>query len=165
SPVPIGHLGDKYGRRRFTILGSLLGAIALFSLVGLDALTGLLEFAIGIGAALTMLGVGHGTYTASTLAYTGDMAAKDDVGKPYGLVEGAEFAAFAFGPAGGGVVAFEFGRIPTFLISGSLLLVAVLISYFFMPEWRNSLPMQATANDDAANNSATSHSHSASWRD
>src|SRR3989454_2108665 len=163
--IPIGHLCDKYGRRLFTILGSLLGAIALFSLVGLNALTGLLEFAIGIGAALTMLGVGHGTYTASTLAYTGDVAAKDDVGKPYGLVEGAEFAAFAFGPAIGGVVAFEFGRIPTFLASGSLLLVAVLISFFFMPEGKNSLPTQAVANDDPANNSAKSHTHSASWRD
>src|SRR3989442_2706970 len=162
--IPIGHLCDMYGRRLFTILGSLLGAMALFSLVGLDALNGLLGFAIGIGAALTMLGVGHGTYTASTLAYTGDVAAKDNLGKPYGLVEGAEFAAFAFGPAIGGVVAFEFGRIPTFLVSGSLLLVAVLISAFFMPEARNLLPMQTAANDPA-NNSAKSHSHSASWRD
>src|SRR5207244_8021081 len=162
SPVPIGHLGDKYGRRRFTILGSLLGAIALFSLVGLDVLNGLLGFAIGIGAALTMLGVGHGTYTASTLAYTGDMAAKDDVGKPYGLVEGAEFAAFAFGPAIGGVVALEFGRIPTFLISGSLLLVAVLISFLFMPESRNSPAMQSPANDDSGKNSDKFNSNSAS---
>ena len=162
--IPIGHLCDMYGRRLFTILGSLLGAIALFSLVGLDALPGLLGFAIGIGAALTMLGVGHGTYTASTLAYTGDVAVNNGVGKPYGLVEGAEFAAFAFGPALGGVVAFEFGRIPTFLVSGSLLLVAVLISAFFMPEARNLLPMQTAANDPA-NNSAKSHSHSASWRD
>ncbi len=163
--IPIGHLCDKYGRRLFTILGSLFGAIALFSLVGLDTLTGLLEFAIGIGAALTMLGVGHGTYTASTLAYTGDVATKDDVGKPYGLVEGAEFAAFAFGPAIGGVVAFEFGRIATFLVSGSLLLVAVLISFFFMPEGRNSPPMRGPANDDSANNSDKFHYHSASWRD
>src|SRR3989449_10693691 len=162
--IPIGHLCDKYGRRLFTILGSLLGAIALFSLVGLNALTGLLEFAIGIGAALTMLGVGHGTYTASTLAYTGDVAAKDDVGKPYGLVEGAEFAAFAFGPAIGGVVAFEFGRIPTFLLSGSLLLVAVVISFFFMPEERGSPSMHATGNNPA-DNSDKSAPHSASWRD
>ncbi len=162
--VPIGHLCDKYGRRLFTILGSLLGAIALFSLVGLDALNGLLEFAIGIGAALTMLGVGHGTYTASTLAYTGDMAATDELGKPYGLVEGAEFAAFAFGPAIGGVVAFAFGRIPTFLVSGSLLLVASLISFFFMPEVRNSPPIRAVASD-LANGRDKSVSHSASWGD
>lgn len=149
--VPIGHLCDKYGRKRFTVLGSSLGAAALLSLILVDHLPGLLEFAVAMTVILTFLGIGHGTYTASTLAYTGDVASDGDLGKPYGLVELAEFAAFAFGPTVGGVIAVLWGRTPTFAISGIMLLVAAGIAAAFMPE-RNPADGQPV-------------SHSASWRD
>ena len=105
--IPVGHLCDKYGRRRFTMIGCLLAAAALFSLTVLDKIPNLLEFSIGMGAAIIALGSAHGIYTASTLAYTGDLAEREgEMGKPYGLIEGAEFAGYAFGPAIGTTILF-----------------------------------------------------------
>jgi MFS family permease len=132
--IPVGHLCDKYGRRKFTILGSLLTAVALFSLVAIDQISGLVPFVVGVGVALALMGTGHGIYTASTLAYTGDVATHEDLGKPYGLVEMTELAAFSFGPTLGALIAFEYGRGPTFILSGLLLLAAAAIAGVFMPE-------------------------------
>lgn len=130
--IPIGHLSDKYGRRSFTILGSLLGSFALFSLVLDDKLTSIISFSAAFFISLSALGLAHGTYTASTLAYAGDITTMDNLGKPYGLVESAEFGGFAFGPALGTLVAFEVGRIGTFEISGLLLLISAILAYFTM---------------------------------
>ncbi|HEV2137501.1 MAG TPA: MFS transporter [Nitrososphaerales archaeon] len=132
--VPIGHLSDKYGRRRFTVLGCLLGSAGLFMLVVADQLTDLVSFVVGMSLALTVLGIGHGTYTSSTLAYTGDIATPEEVGRPYSLVELAEFAAYAFGPAVGAAVAFTQGRATTFVLSGLILVLAALIAAGLMPE-------------------------------
>lgn len=130
--IPIGHLSDKYGRRSFTILGCLLGTFALFSLVIDDGIPNLIWFSITFFVSLSALGIAHGTYTASTLAYAGDISTIDNLGKPYGLVESAEFAGYAFGPALGTLVSFEFGRVATFAISGSFLLVSAIIAYLTM---------------------------------
>ena len=130
--IPIGHLSDKYGRRSFTILGSLLGAFALFSLIIDNRLTNIVQFSVAFFISLSALGIAHGTYTASTLAYAGDIASIDSLGKPYGLVESAEFAGYAFGPALGTVSSFAFGRISTFAVSGLFLLLSAIIAYFTM---------------------------------
>jgi len=171
--VPIGHLCDRYGRRPFAILGSILGAIALFSLIIIDQLTGVLEFLVGITISLGALGVGHGTYSASTLAYTGDVATPESLGKPYGLVELAEFAGFAFGPPLGGLVAFELGRTPTFAISGVLLLLAGGIAALFMPEAEKTI-LQRTEDihfsqsvrlgpEESVSNQYRQGAHSSGW--
>jgi MFS family permease len=147
--IPIGHLSDKYGRRSFTILGSLLGSFALFSLVLDDRLTGILPFSIAFFISLSALGFAHGTYTASTLAYAGDITTEENLGKPYGLVESAEFAGYAFGPGLGALVSFEFGRIATFEISGVLLLFSAVLAYFTMKRdthllVRSKVPLEIT---------------------
>lgn len=128
--IPIGHLSDKYGRRSFTIFGSLLGSFALFSLVIDDKLPNVVQFSVAFFISLCALGIAHGTYTASTLAYAGDISTAENFGKPYGLVESAEFAGYAFGPALGTLVSFELGRIATFAISGVFLLISAVLGYF-----------------------------------
>jgi MFS family permease len=132
--IPIGHYCDLYGRRRFAVLGSLLGALALFSLILFDRINQLNLFFVAMGISLGALGIGHGTYTASTLAYTGDVSDPDSLGKPYGLVELAELAGYAFGPGVGAVTSFLLGRAQTFAISGSLLLAAAFLAFLLMPE-------------------------------
>ncbi|MDG6940108.1 MAG: MFS transporter [Nitrososphaerota archaeon] len=130
--IPVGHLSDRYGKRRFTMLGCLLGAFALFSLVFIDRMTDPTQFFAGIAVSLGALGVAHGTYTATTLAYTGDVADASAMGKPYSLVEDAEFVGYAFGPALGAVVSVALGRILTFTASGLMLLAAAAMAFFFM---------------------------------
>jgi DHA1 family multidrug resistance protein-like MFS transporter len=136
--IPIGHYCDLYGRKRFTVIGSVLGAIALLLMILFDRSNQLNIFLAGIGISLGALGIGHGTYTASTLAYTGDVSDHDNYGKPYGLVELAELAGYAFGPGVGGLTAFLFGRAQTFAISAILLLLAALMALFFMPEQKRT---------------------------
>ena len=81
--IPIGHLSDKYGRRRFTIIGCVLAAAALLSLTVIDQISDLVVFSIGMATALIALGSAHGIYTASTLAYTACVAWEDFLG-PHG---------------------------------------------------------------------------------
>jgi MFS family permease len=134
--IPIGHLSDKYGRRRLTVIGCILAAGALLSLTVIDQISNLLVFSVGMAAALIALGSAHGIYTASTLAYTGDLAEREGgMGKPFGLIEGAEFAGYAFGPALGATVGFYLGsRTGVFETSAYMLLAAAAIAFLFMPE-------------------------------
>jgi MFS family permease len=135
--IPIGHLSDKYGRRRFTIIGCVLAAGALLSLTVIDQISDLVVFSIGMAAALVALGSAHGIYTASTLAYTGDLAEREGgMGKPFGLIEGAEFAGYAFGPALGTTIGYYLGgsRAGVFETSAYMLLAAAAIAFLFMPE-------------------------------
>ncbi len=97
--VPMGHLCDKYGRQKLTIIGSSMGAVALGSLIVSNSFTALPEFLAAMTLSLCLLGIAHGTYTASTLSYSADLAEQyREMGKAYGLVDGVEFAGFAFGP-------------------------------------------------------------------
>lgn len=178
--IPVGHLCDKYGRRRFTVIGCLLAAAALLSLTVLDKIPNLLEFSIGMGAAIIALGSAHGIYTASTLAYTGDLAEHGgNMGKPYGLIEGAEFAGYAFGPAVGTTILFYLGsRTGVFETSASMMLAAAAIAFVFMPEMARTRIGMAASHHEAAEGTghvpvaedlpgpvADIHEHSVSWGD
>ncbi len=180
--IYMGHLSDKYGRRRMMIIGCILGSIALLSLIVADSLSSLAPFAIATAVSLTGLGLAHGTYTASTLAYGGDLAEKHKtMGKAYGLVDGAEFAGYAFGPALGATVAFvTSSRTVVFEMSTSMLLVSAVLAFFFMPEIRathvgeggDGVVQEEHAHGEGlevdhveVGSHAEAHSHTASWGD
>jgi MFS family permease len=175
--IYMGHLSDKYGRRRMMIIGCLVGAAALLSLIVANGFTQLLPFAIATAISLTTLGIAHGTYTASTLAYGGDLAEKHQtMGKAYGLVDGAEFAGYAFGPALGTTVAFlTNSRTAVFEMSSVMLLISAGLAVVFMPEIRPAsvtaapTPMIMGASHDGHDEDEGSHhgahSHSATWGD
>ena len=174
--IYMGHLSDKYGRRKMMIIGCLVGAAALLSLIVANGFTQLVPFAITTAISLTTLGIAHGTYTASTLAYGGDLAEKHQtMGKAYGLVDGAEFAGYAFGPALGTTVAFLYSRTVVFELSSVMLLISAGLAVVFMPEIRQAsgtaapTPMIMGASHDHDDEDEGSHhdahSHSASWAD
>jgi MFS family permease len=179
--IYMGHLSDKYGRRRMMIIGCLLGSAALLSLIIADNLTQLAPFAVATAISLTGLGMAHGTYTASTLAYGGDLAEKhQSMGKAYGLVDGAEFAGYAFGPALGSTIAFlSNSRTVVFEISTVMLLISAGLAVVFMPEIRPTHQVGAPDHHDdddeieeekedghvGEGSHAEAHSHSASWGD
>ncbi|HUI00288.1 MAG TPA: MFS transporter [Nitrososphaerales archaeon] len=177
--VPMGHLCDKYGRQRFTIFGGVLGAISLGSLIVANQFTDLTEFLVAMTISLCALGIAHGTYTSSTLSYSGDLAEKyQEMGKAYGLVDGAEFAGFAFGPAFGTAVAVLTGsRIAVFQDALFLMLASAVIAVFLMPEIKGA-SYRTTAGHGAASPVSVEshplgldalheeeHAHSASWGD
>ena len=174
--IYMGHLSDKYGRRKMMIVGCLLGSAALLSLIVANNLTALGPFSIATAISLTTLGMAHGTYTASTLAYGGDLAEKHSMmGKAYGLVDGAEFAGYAFGPALGSTVAFlSNSRTVVFEMATVMLLISAGLAVVFMPEIRpthmagppehhdEETPRESHAGEGAH---AEAHSHSATWGD
>jgi len=177
--IAMGHMADKYGRRKMTILGCMLGSVALISLIVGNEATQLAPFAIATAISLTGLGLAHGTYTSSTLAYGGDLAEKyQGMGKAYGLVDGAEFAGFAFGPALGTTVIFlTNSSTDVFELSTFLMLIAAVVAVMAMPEIRPGLTpsgasqvgMTGASHDDEHNlpveQGDHAHSHSASWGD
>jgi MFS family permease len=164
--IPIGHYTDRYGRRKFTIIGCVLGALALFSLPLIDRFSTLNTFLLGMFISLALLGTAHGTYTASTLAYTGDIAKENVYGKPYGLVEGAEFVGYAFGPAMGVAISLVFGRFFTFAISGIILVLSAIIAYAFMKEDKPGRYVPNVSENPNGNPTpANLHTHAASWSD
>ena len=176
--IYMGHLSDKYGRRRTMIIGCLVGAGALLSLILATSFNQLAPFAVATAISLVTLGMAHGTYTASTLAYGGDLAEKHrTMGKAYGLVDGAEFAGYAFGPALGTTVAFlTNSRTAVFELSTVMLLVSAGLAVVFMPEIRQAPGAASPAimgashahdhdDQDDEGSHAHAHSHSASWGD
>jgi MFS family permease len=179
--IYMGHLSDKYGRRRTMIIGCLVGAVALLSLIYANSFTTLAPFAIATAISLTTLGIAHGTYTASTLAYGGDLAEKHKtMGKAYGLVDGAEFAGYAFGPALGTTVAFLVSRTAVFEMSTVMLLASAGLAVVFMPEIRPTLGVANPeekeheerddhlimgASHDVEPSHHEAHSHGATWKD
>ena len=177
--VQMGHLCDKYGRRNFTIFGCVLGAASLGSLIVANSFTNLASFLVAMALSLCALGVAHGTYTASTLSYSGDLAEKyETMGKAYGLVDGAEFAGFAFGPALGTTIAFlTNSRLNVFQDAVYLMLFSAVIAFFLMPEVKGASYRKRDDHDGAGGVSVEphplgldslhdeEHSHSASWGD
>ncbi len=177
--VPMGHLCDKYGRRNFTVFGCVLGAVSLGSLIVSNSFNSLPEFIGAMAVSLCALGVAHGTYTASTLSYSGDLAERyKEMGKAYGLVDGAEFAGFAFGPAlGTAISVITKSRISVFQDALYLMLASAFIAFFLMPEIKGASYKAHSGNGSADHVNIESHplgldalhedehSHSASWED
>jgi MFS family permease len=132
--VPFGVLSDKYGRRVFTVIGCLAGGAGLIALPLTASLVGLYPILVTISAIFLLIGIGHASYTAGVLAYTGDISSEEDIGEAYGLVELAEFTSFSFAPALGGVLATLLGLSAAFLFSGATLMAAALIGYLGMKQ-------------------------------
>jgi MFS family permease len=174
--VPMGHLCDKYGRRNFTILGCSLGAMSLAALIVANGFSNLVEFLVAMTLALCSLGIAHGTYTSSTLSYCADLAERyESMGKAYGLVDGVEFAGYAFGPALGTLIAVTSGRIAVFTDGLYLMLAGVIVAFFLMPEIKTKAgtperivtpPVNVESHplglDDLHEDE---HAHGASWSD
>jgi MFS family permease len=157
----------------------VLGALSLGSLIVANQLTDLTAFLGAMAISLCALGIAHGTYTASTLSYSGDLAEKyETMGKAYGLVDGAEFAGFAFGPALGTTIAFlTNSRVSVFQDAVYLMLLSAVLAFFLMPEIKGAPHSGKEGHDHAGAVNVGSHpfgldvlheedhSHSASWGD
>lgn len=173
--IYMGHLCDIYGRRRMMIVGCLVGSGSLLSLVVANSFTQLVPFVVATALSLITLGMAHGTYTAATLAYGGDLAEiHQTMGKAYGLVDGAEFAGYAFGPALGSTVAFLLNsRTGVFEMSTVMLLASACLAVFFMPEVRSPGGHAHAEHHDGLEfldageegGHVEAHSHNTSWAD
>ncbi len=142
--VPFGALCDRFGRKFMAIVGCVLGALGLLGLAGAGAIPGSISYVLAISSVLILLGIGHGSYTASALAYTGDISTEQDVGKAFGLVETAEYVSFSFAGLLGAALVVEIGFQWTFVLSALMILAAGGVAAAGMPELRETASIVTT---------------------
>lgn len=109
---PVGVASDRYGRKRFIVLGLLLSA-PLVALMGYA--TSLVEFVALRG----LLGIALAGVIAPTYALAADAADDHRAGEQMGVIMTAFSVGFAFGPILAGALAFLGFAVP-FLVAGGL---------------------------------------------
>jgi EmrB/QacA subfamily drug resistance transporter len=125
-----GSLGDRYGRRRIFLVGTVLFAIA-------SAASGL---SLNIGqviAARTLQGVGGALLTPGSLAILSATFSQAQRGRAIGTWSGATAVASGIGPALGGFVVDHASWRWVFFINLPLAVLVVLITSLRVPESRD----------------------------
>src|SRR5919202_4995224 len=131
-----GSLGDRYGRRRVFVLGTVWFAVAS----ALCALAPSIEVLV---ASRALQGVGGALLTPGSLAIIDASFVPEDRGKAIGTWSGFGGIASAIGPFVGGYLVAGPGWRWVFLINLPLALVVVAIALRHVPESRD--PQAATA--------------------
>ena len=124
--VSVGRLGDLVGRRRLLVAGVALFTAASIG-CGLSADLGVLiacRVAQGLGAAVMM---------ALTMAFVGEIAPRDRVGRAMGLLGTMSAVGTAMGPTLGGLIIGGFGWRAVFFIPALLGLVAIALTATALP--------------------------------
>lgn len=127
SPIS-GDLSDRYGRKRFIIIGLILYGLSqiLFGLAFNVWVLFIARFFSGVGAAFIMPPV---------MAYVADITTLEERGKAMGLIGGAISFGFMIGPAMGGVLADINLHLP-FYLGGVVALLTCLLSIFVLPNMK-----------------------------
>jgi MFS transporter, DHA2 family, multidrug resistance protein len=129
--VTMGTLGDRIGRRRLLIIGSV--AFAIGSLLCAYAPT--IELLI---AARALLGIAGATLMPSTLALIGTLFQNPkQQAAAFGVWGGTFTLGAVFGPVLGGIMLEHFWWGSVFLLGVPFMVALVLLAPAFLPEFRN----------------------------
>ncbi|HEX6149975.1 MFS transporter [Nocardioides sp.] len=128
-----GSLGDRYGRRRMFVLGTLLFA-------GASVLCGLAPTPEVLIAARLLQGIGGGLLTPGSLAMIQGVFAPEDRSPAIGAWSGLGSIAAAAGPLVGGMLIEYASWRWIFLINLPLAALTVWIAVRFVPETRDPRP-------------------------
>jgi EmrB/QacA subfamily drug resistance transporter len=124
--VSVGRLGDVTGRRRLMLAG-------LFLFTAASVLCGVAPALWLLIAARVAQGLGAATMMALTMAFVGETVPKEKTGSAMGLLGTMSAIGTALGPTLGGVLIAGFGWRSIFLINLPLGLLAILLSYRYLP--------------------------------
>lgn len=124
--VSVGRLGDLLGRRRLLLSGILLFAAAAAVCAAAQTLWLLI-------AARAMQGLGAAIMMALTIAFVGETVSKNETGRAMGLLGTMSAVGTALGPTLGGALIAGLGWPSIFLINLPLGLLALLLTYRFLP--------------------------------
>lgn len=120
-----GALGDRYGRRRLLVIGTIVFAIAS----GACAMASSLPLLI---AARCLQGVGSALLMPNSLAILGDAYSGEAKGRAIGIWAAVGAMTAAFGPVLGGALIDTVGWRTIFLINGPVAAAAVCLAFRFV---------------------------------
>ena len=120
----VSFLIDKYGRRRFTLFGSLLMCLASLSFISINELSPYLYL-------LRLIqGVGFAFFFTSTTTSAADIIPSEMRGQGLGIFGAFTIASYALGPTIGEAVIYKLGFYYFFVVSSLFSLVAFILVLF-----------------------------------
>jgi predicted MFS family arabinose efflux permease len=128
----VGPISDKFGRRRFLLVASIL--------FGLSVLSVFLIRDVRLLAAIRILtGLASGTFSTCSIAYVANYFPYSRRGVAMSVVQAGYFAALVVGVPIASVLAQSRGWRTSFAFFGTLALAAFLLVFFLLPEDRHSI--------------------------
>jgi MFS transporter, DHA1 family, multidrug resistance protein len=106
--LPLGLLGDRWGRKRIISLGLIIASTTSLLLYWSRTPMELVGIYLGFGVGLAMIG-------PSLMAQVADISPPSHLGRAYGWYTTSIYTAMSLGPAAGGVLAHALGFRPVFL--------------------------------------------------
>jgi MFS family permease len=106
--LPLGILGDRWGRKRIISIGLVIAAGTSLLLYWSRTPLELVGIYLGFGVGLAMIG-------PSLMAQVADISPPTHLGRAYGWYTTSIYTAMSLGPAAGGVLAQVLGYRPVFL--------------------------------------------------
>lgn len=125
--IPSGLLCDRFGRRKFILIGSGISTITSFLLVYSNT-------PLQIGLLYTIAGFGPPAFTTAIASLVGDITPRGRMGRAYGWYTLAAAIGMVSGPAIGGMIAAVIGLALSFVFSGMVILIAFILAFIGLPE-------------------------------
>ncbi|HSO76547.1 MAG TPA: MFS transporter [Blastocatellia bacterium] len=126
----VGPLSDKFGRRNFLLLASVLFSVSLLSVF-------LIRDARVLAASRVLTGLASGTFSTCSIAYVANFFPYNRRGTAMSVVQAGYFAALVVGVPVASVLAQWLGWRTSFAFFGALALVAFALVLFLLPEDRH----------------------------
>lgn len=127
--VPFGRLADKYGRKRFFILGNVLFAAG--SLLAAVSWSGSIIITARIIQAL-----GGAMVFSTSIAIVTSVFPPGERGRAIGIITATVYAGLSLGPFIGGVLTYNIGWPGIFLVNIPLAILVIVLTVLYLPgEW------------------------------
>jgi MFS family permease len=125
--IPLGLVSDRLGRRHLILLGLVLTTASSF----LFPLVKNLGLLLAVNA---LAGLGSAAYSPSMTAFVGDISTGRSVGRNLGIYTTAMQVAMSLGPAIGGAIGDFTSYETTFMASGVMASIGVIIAVLAIPK-------------------------------
>ncbi|MEK6302504.1 MAG: MFS transporter [Acidobacteriota bacterium] len=126
----VGPLSDRFGRRKFLLIASILFCLSLLSVF-------LIRDARLLAAARVFTGLASGTFSTCSIAYVANFFPYSRRGAAMSVVQAGYFAALVVGVPVAAVLAQWQGWRTSFAFFGALAVVAFALVLFLLPEDRH----------------------------
>ncbi len=123
--VPLGLVSDRLGRRRLVLAGMVASALTSLFLAAARS-------PVQVGAIYLFSGVGLACFSPAMMSYVGDVAPPQFLGRAYGWYTSALYLGMALGPGLGGAIGAA-GFRAAFLVSGAVVAAAIVVGIPRMP--------------------------------